>query len=106
MRRIPTPKDVNGAVRYILIDLGLETLGFMCAQREIPPGLSKRDIKILKSVKRRAHYLDKGFSICGMRFGWTFIIGASHQLESSVHELTHAILQVSSLVQVTLPMQV
>jgi hypothetical protein len=44
-------------------------------QREIPPGLSARDAKILKSVQRRAHYLDKGFSICGLRFGWTFIIG-------------------------------
>ncbi|KAF7796013.1 hypothetical protein EIP86_007182 [Pleurotus ostreatoroseus] len=44
-------------------------------KRELPPGLSKRDAKILKSVKRRAHYLDKGFHVCGMRFGWTFIIG-------------------------------
>jgi len=44
-------------------------------KREIPPGLSDRDIKILKSVKWRAHYLDKGFKICGMRFGYTFIIG-------------------------------
>jgi len=44
-------------------------------KRDIPPGLSKRDAKILKSVQRRAHYLDKGFSICGFRFGWTFIIG-------------------------------
>ena len=26
-------------------------------------------------MQRRAHYLDKGFSICGLRFGWTFIIG-------------------------------
>lgn len=26
-------------------------------------------------MQRRAHYLDKGFSICGFRFGWTFIIG-------------------------------
>ncbi|KAH7098510.1 hypothetical protein BKA62DRAFT_713007 [Auriculariales sp. MPI-PUGE-AT-0066] len=43
--------------------------------REVPPGLSKRDEKILRSVKKRAHYLDKGFSICGLRFGWTFIIG-------------------------------
>ena len=45
-------------------------------QRETPPGLSTRDAKILRSVQRRAHYLDKGFHICGMRFGWTFIIGA------------------------------
>jgi len=26
-------------------------------------------------VQRRAHYLDKGFNLCGLRFGWTFIIG-------------------------------
>lgn len=44
-------------------------------RREVPPGLSKRDAAILMSVKKRAHYLDKGFHICGMRFGWTVIIG-------------------------------
>ncbi|CCM02229.1 uncharacterized protein FIBRA_04309 [Fibroporia radiculosa] len=44
-------------------------------KREVPPGLTPRDTKILRSVNRRAHYLDKGFSICGMRFGWTFIVG-------------------------------
>ncbi|KAG6826195.1 hypothetical protein H0H92_000757, partial [Tricholoma furcatifolium] len=43
--------------------------------RAIPPGLSARDAKILKSVQRRAHYLDKGFSLCGLRFGWGFLIG-------------------------------
>ncbi|KIM32928.1 hypothetical protein M408DRAFT_62500 [Serendipita vermifera MAFF 305830] len=43
-------------------------------KREIPPGLSKRDAAILKAVNKRAHYLDKGFHICGMRFGWTFLI--------------------------------
>ena len=41
----------------------------------MPPGLSARDEAILRSVKKRAHYLDKGFSLCGIRFGWTFIIG-------------------------------
>ena len=41
----------------------------------MPPGLSTRDAAILRSVKTRAHYLDKGFSLCGIRFGWTFIIG-------------------------------
>jgi hypothetical protein len=41
----------------------------------VPPGISSRDAKILKSVLRRAHYLDKSFSFCGLRFGWTFIIG-------------------------------
>lgn len=53
----------------------LDALLIFGLQRELPPGLSARDAKILKSVKRRAHYLDKGFNLCGMRFGWTFIIG-------------------------------
>ncbi|KAF9007518.1 hypothetical protein BDQ17DRAFT_1398387 [Cyathus striatus] len=44
-------------------------------KRGIPPGLSQRDAKILKSIQRRAHYLDKGFKFCGLRFGWTFFIG-------------------------------
>lgn len=44
-------------------------------KRALPPGLSKRDAAILKAVQRRAHYLDKGFVICGFRFGWTFLIG-------------------------------
>ncbi|KAG5644645.1 hypothetical protein DXG03_008027 [Asterophora parasitica] len=44
-------------------------------KRALPPGLSVRDANILKSVKRRAHHLDKGFNLCGFRFGWTFIIG-------------------------------
>lgn len=26
-------------------------------------------------MRSRAHYLDKGFNLCGLRFGWTFIIG-------------------------------
>lgn len=44
-------------------------------KRAIPPGLSQRDAKILKSVQRRAHYLDRSFSVCGLRFGWAVIIG-------------------------------
>jgi hypothetical protein len=47
-------------------------------QRQLPPGLSDRDAAILRSVKRRAHYLDKGFNLCGIRFGWSFIIGEHH----------------------------
>jgi len=30
---------------------------------------------VLKSVRSRAHCLDKGFNMCGLHFGWTFIIG-------------------------------
>jgi len=44
-------------------------------KRELPPGLSARDAKVLRKVKSRAHRLDKGFKICGMRFGWTAVIG-------------------------------
>ncbi|KAF8879324.1 hypothetical protein CPB84DRAFT_1751687 [Gymnopilus junonius] len=43
--------------------------------RALPPGLSKRDARILRKLMSRAHYLDKGFSILGMRFGYTFIVG-------------------------------
>jgi len=41
----------------------------------MPPGLTKKEEKILLKIKKRAHHLDKGFRLCGMRFGWTFIIG-------------------------------
>jgi len=44
-------------------------------KRALPSGLTPHDAKILKSVNRRAHYLDKGFRILGMRFGWTFVVG-------------------------------
>lgn len=47
----------------------------LTVQRQIPPGLSKHDEKILHKIKKRAHVLDKGFKMCGMRFGWTFVIG-------------------------------
>ncbi|KAL4401390.1 hypothetical protein ACI68E_001029 [Malassezia pachydermatis] len=44
-------------------------------RRQVPPGLTKQEEKILRKIKRRAHYLDKGFRVCGLRFGWTFLIG-------------------------------
>jgi hypothetical protein len=44
-------------------------------KRALPPGLSKRDARILHKLMFRAHHLDKGFSILGMRFGYTFIVG-------------------------------
>ncbi|SHO76494.1 Similar to S.cerevisiae protein YLR326W (Putative protein of unknown function) [Malassezia sympodialis ATCC 42132] len=44
-------------------------------KRPMPPGLTKKEEKILLKIKKRAHHLDKGFRLCGMRFGWTFIIG-------------------------------
>jgi len=44
-------------------------------KRPLPPGLTKQQAKLLKKIKKRAHYLDKGFTVCGLRFGWTFFIG-------------------------------
>ncbi|KAK4689273.1 hypothetical protein P7C73_g842, partial [Tremellales sp. Uapishka_1] len=44
-------------------------------KRVMPTGLSKRDEKALKKIRRRAHYLDKGMNLCGFRVGWTFFIG-------------------------------
>ncbi|WFD25099.1 hypothetical protein MNAN1_000062 [Malassezia nana] len=44
-------------------------------KRPMPPGLTKKEEKILRKIKKRAHHLDKGFRLCGVRFGWTFIIG-------------------------------
>lgn len=44
-------------------------------KRDVPPGLSKRDAKALRKIRRRAHYLDKGINLCGFRVGWTFFIG-------------------------------
>ncbi|BGP20696.1 hypothetical protein JCM10213_001057 [Rhodosporidiobolus nylandii] len=41
-------------------------------KRPMPQGLCKRDEKILRSVRRRAHYLDKGMNLCGFRVGWCF----------------------------------
>ncbi|GHJ87638.1 hypothetical protein NliqN6_4040 [Naganishia liquefaciens] len=44
-------------------------------RRKDPEGLSKRDLRILQKVKKRAHRLDKGMNLCGLRVGWTFWIG-------------------------------
>lgn len=40
-------------------------------KRPPPPGLTKAEAKLLRKIQRRAHYLDKGFYVCGFRFGWT-----------------------------------
>jgi len=41
-----------------------------------PPGLSEHDGKILTKVKRRAYRLDMClFNCCGIRFGWSSVIG-------------------------------
>lgn len=62
--------------RYHVSVLTYTTLSpmFPSPQRTLPEGLSKRDRKVLQKIKSRAHYLDKGMNLCGLRVGWTFWI--------------------------------
>jgi len=72
-------------------------------KRELPPGLSARDVAILRSVKKRAHYLDKGFSLCGIRFGWTFVIGLVPVAGDVVNALINYVLVVRKARKADLP---
>lgn len=54
-------------------------------QRKVPDGLSKRDAKILKKIRKRAHRLDKGMNLCGFRVGYTFFIGIVPGLGDAVN---------------------
>ncbi|KAG6872668.1 hypothetical protein C0995_007775 [Termitomyces sp. Mi166 len=72
-------------------------------KRALPPGLSPRDAKILQSVKRRAHYLDKGFHLCGFRFGWTFLIGLIPVVGDVVNALLNYYLVIRKAKQADLP---
>ncbi|KDN41979.1 hypothetical protein K437DRAFT_212853, partial [Tilletiaria anomala UBC 951] len=64
-------------------------------KRPPPPGLTKKQAKLLRKIARRAHYLDKGFYICGLRFGWTFILG----LVPGVGDVADAVLNYSLVVK-------
>lgn len=44
-------------------------------KKPVPEGISVHDAKVLTKVKRRAYRLDNAISICGIRFGWSSIIG-------------------------------
>lgn len=54
-------------------------LGFKTTKKRkkaLPPGLTAQEEKILNKVKKRAYRLDLClFSLCGLRFGWSSIIG-------------------------------
>lgn len=64
-------------------------------KRALPPGLTKAEAKLLQKIKKRAHYLDKGFYVCGLRFGWTFFIG----LVPGLGDLTDALLNYTLVVK-------
>ncbi|KAI0120612.1 hypothetical protein BJ170DRAFT_589094 [Xylariales sp. AK1849] len=45
-------------------------------KRAVPPGISEHDAQILNKVKRRAYKMDSSlFTIAGIRFGWSSVIG-------------------------------
>ncbi|TVY42982.1 putative membrane protein, partial [Lachnellula occidentalis] len=45
-------------------------------RKALPPGISEHDGKVLTKVKRRAYRLDMClFNCCGIRFGWSSVIG-------------------------------
>lgn len=45
-------------------------------RKALPPGLSQNDEKVLTKVKRRAYRLDMClWNCCGIRFGWSSVIG-------------------------------
>jgi len=45
-------------------------------RKALPPGLTEAEQEILVKVKRRAYMLDMSlFSLCGLRFGWSSVIG-------------------------------
>lgn len=43
--------------------------------RSIPPGLSENDIVVLKSVQKQAYRSDMWFSLLGLKFGFSAIVG-------------------------------
>jgi hypothetical protein len=73
-----TTKAIKSAPKYVSAPFPLRSFPPNAdrgpSQRPAPPGLSEHDAKILKSVQTRAYYLDKGFNLCGVRFGWSFFI--------------------------------
>ncbi|KAK5103519.1 hypothetical protein LTS08_002934 [Lithohypha guttulata] len=45
-------------------------------KRALPPGLTVQEEQILNKAKKRAYRLDLSlFSLCGLRFGWSSVIG-------------------------------
>lgn len=45
-------------------------------KRALPPGLTPEEERVLTKAKKRAYRLDLSlFSLCGLRFGWSSVIG-------------------------------
>ena len=75
MNTLQTTKATKSAPKYVsTLAPFRSTLNHGPSQRPAPPGLSKHDAQILKSVQTRAHHLDKSLNLCGLRVGWSFFI--------------------------------
>jgi len=72
-------------------------------KRDVPLGLSTRDAAILRSVNKRAHYLDKGVNLCGFKVGWTFFIGAIPGAGDVVNALLGYLLVIRKARQADIP---
>ncbi|KUJ21951.1 PH domain-containing protein [Mollisia scopiformis] len=60
-------------------------------RKALPPGISEHDAKILTKVKRRAYRLDMSlFNCCGIRFGWSSVIGIIPAHSSSIGDVIDA----------------
>lgn len=60
----------------VLDRYGHETGKSKTRKRGFPEGLTNNDLKVLKKVRKRAYRLDMSlFNCCGIRFGWSSVIG-------------------------------
>ncbi|KAF8465277.1 hypothetical protein BDZ91DRAFT_639131, partial [Kalaharituber pfeilii] len=72
-------------------------------RKALPPGLSESDQEVLVRVKRRAYMLDMSlFSLCGLRFGWSSVIGLLPGI-GDVCDMLLALMVVRSASEVGLP---
>jgi hypothetical protein len=65
--------------------------GCLLSQKDVPAGLSRRDTQILQDVRRKAHKLDKEFTIFGFSFGWGFIISEQPLSDRRCHLTVSAV---------------
>lgn len=74
-------KNINSANPYeeqvpVFDRNGHDTGKTKTRKRGFPTGLTDHDLGILKKVRRRAYRLDMSlFNCCGLRFGWSSVIG-------------------------------
>lgn len=72
-------------------------------RKALPPGLTEAEQEVLVKVKRRAYMLDMSlFSLCGLRFGWSSVIGFVPAI-GDVLDLLLALMVVRTASEASLP---